>query len=372
MTAIQGLSFAIVFGVALGSSLLLTSLAQWLGFRLKLIDRPRARHRHPRPVSKFGGLALYGAFTIAALVAQFMPIERTDPNELIRFTGLIIGGLLAFVFGTLDDRFEFPALPQYISQLLIAAIGVAFLIFIEKFNNPLTGEVTAPWPYFITATISLFWLGLMMNTINWLDGMDGLSGGVTLIGGLLLFVHTVRENQLSVSLLPLALIGAVLGFLIFNWHPASIFMGGGALFLGYTLGALSIIGGAKMATILLVMGLPLLDVAWQIVRRTRQGHNPMIGDRGHIHFRLIDRGVSPRIIAAGYYVFCTAFGALALITSSRQFKLLALAVMVALIFIGFGLVARYAPLRPNAESASDDLPDSAEVLPPTDHGQDHG
>lgn len=360
MTAIDGLSFTIVFGVALGSSLLLTSFARWVGFRLNMIDRPRARHRHLHAVSKFGGLALYGSFTLAALVAQFMPIERTDPNELIRFAGLILGGLLAFIFGTLDDRFEFPALPQYIGQLLIAAVGVAFLIFIERFNNPLTGQATAPWPYVVTVTISLFWLGLMMNTINWLDGMDGLSGGVTLIGGLLLFVHTVRENQLSVSLLPLALIGATLGFLIFNWHPASIFMGGGAIFLGYTLGALSIIGGAKMATILLVMGLPLLDVAWQIVRRTRQGHNPMVGDRGHIHFRLIDRGVSPRIIAAGYYLFCAAFGALALVTSSRQFKLLALAVMVALIFIGFALVARYAPLQPKANDES----------PPPDHSSE--
>ncbi len=346
--AIQGLSFAIVFGAALGMSLLLTAVAQRIGFRLGMIDRPRARHRHPRPVSKFGGFALYGSFTIAALIAQAMPIERTDPNEIIRFAGLILGGTAAFIVGALDDRFDLPAWMQYVAELLIGGVGVAFLIFIEKFNNPLTGQTTPPWPYFITITLSLFWLGLMMNTVNWLDGMDGLAGGVVLIGAALLFIHTVLENQLSVSLLPLALIGATLGFLIFNWHPATIFMGGGALFLGYTLGALSIIGGAKMATILLVMGLPLLDVAWQIIRRTRQGHNPMIGDRGHIHFRLIDAGVSPRVIAAGYYVFCAAFGALALVTTSRQFKLLALVAMVLLIVLGFAVVARLKPHLPKA------------------------
>ena len=361
VSAIQGLSFAIVFGVALGMSLLLTRAAQWVGFRLGMVDRPRARHRHPHAVSKFGGLALFGSFTIAALVAQAMPIERTDPNEIVRFVGLILGGTLAFIVGALDDRFELPALWQYIIELLIGAVGILFLIFIEKFNNPLTGQTTPPWPYFVTVALSLFWLGLMMNTVNWLDGMDGLAGGVVLIGAVLLFIHTILVNQLSVSLLPLALIGATLGFLIFNWHPASIFMGGGALFLGYTLGALSIIGGAKMATILLVMGLPLLDVAWQIIRRTRQGHNPMIGDRGHIHFRLIDAGVSPRVIAAGYYVFCAAFGALALITTSRQFKLLALIAMIGLVLLGFAVVAHLKPHLPK-ETPPDSDEDTAADL----------
>ncbi len=358
MTSFQALSFAVVFGVALAASLLLTAFAQWAGFRFGLIDRPRGRHRHPRPISKFGGMALYGAFTLAAVVAQFMPIERTDPNEIIRFFGLILGGTAAFVVGTLDDRFELRSLLQYAIQLFIGALGIIFLIFIEKFNNPLTGQPTPPWPYFVTVTISLFWLGLMMNTVNWLDGMDGLAGGVVLIGALLLFIHTIRENQLSVSLLPLALIGAVAGFLVFNWPPASIFMGGGALFLGYTLGALAIIGGAKMATILLVMGLPLLDVAWQIIRRTAQGRNPMVGDRGHIHMRLVDRGVSPHAILIGYFVFCAAFGLLALVITSRQFKLLALAVMVGLIVIGFILVGR---LRvPPTTDPPPDSPDSPE------------
>src|SRR5258707_6836158 len=234
-------------------------------------------------------------------------------------------------------------MPQYIAQLITAAIGVVFLIFIERFNNPLTGATTPDWPYFITITISLFWLGLMMNTLNFLDGVDGLAGGVTFIASLLLFIHTVREGQLSVSLLPLALMGTTLGYLRFNWFPATIFMGSGAVFLGYTLGALSIISGAKMATIMLVMGLPLLDVAWQAARRLLTGKNPLIGDRGHTHFRLIDRNVDPRLICLGYYLFCAAFGVLALILpseSQRIFKLVAIMIMMVLVVIGFMLVAR--------------------------------
>jgi UDP-N-acetylmuramyl pentapeptide phosphotransferase/UDP-N-acetylglucosamine-1-phosphate transferase len=173
-----------------------------------------------------------------------------------------------------------------------------------------------------------------------------LAGGVNLIAAVLLFLHTLRENQLSVSLLPAALIGTLLGFLIFNWHPAKIFMGSGAVYLGFVIGALSIIGGAKMATILLVMGLPLLDLAWQAGRRLLEGKNPMIGDRGHLHFRVLDAGLlSPRAFTLIYYAFCAAFGALALLTTSRQFKLIALLVMICIACVGFMLVARRSRLK---------------------------
>jgi UDP-GlcNAc:undecaprenyl-phosphate GlcNAc-1-phosphate transferase len=331
--------------VSFALSLALTQVARYLGVKLGLVDEPGGRRQHQGRVVRMGALPLWGAFTATALLAQKMPVERLDPNEIIRLTGLLLGGTFIFLAGLLDDRFELSSLQQYIAQIIAAAIGVIFLIFIERFNNPLTGETTAPWPYFVTVTISLFWLGLMMNTLNFLDGVDGLAGGVTLIASILLFVHTLREGQLSVSLLPLALIGTILAFLIFNWHPAKIFMGSGAVYVGYTVGALSIIGGAKMATILLVMGLPLLDVAWQVAHRLSEGKNPLIGDRGHTHFRLIDAGVSPRWIALGYCLFCAAFGLLALITTSRQFKLVAIVVMVILVFIGFALVARL----PNAK-----------------------
>ncbi len=335
----------LIFGVALASSLLLTGFAMWIAPRIGIIDKPRNRHVHPIPTPKTGGFAIAGSFLLAAFLAQVLPIPRADPKEIIRFTGLIIGGVLAFLLGLWDDKRELSQLPQFVGQVIIAAVGIAFLIIIQFVNNPLDSQ-QIELPYILVVTVSLFWMGLMMNTVNWLDGMDGLAGGVVLIAAVLLFIHTVREGQLSVSLLPLALVGAVLGFLFFNWHPAKIFMGGtGAMFLGYTLGALSIIGGAKMATILLVMGLPLLDVAWQIVRRVRSGKNPGIGDRGHIHFRLIDRGVPVPLIASGYYLFCATFGAIALLTTSRQFKLIAIITMFGLIIGGFAVLSRVARLQ---------------------------
>ncbi|MBN2469867.1 MAG: undecaprenyl/decaprenyl-phosphate alpha-N-acetylglucosaminyl 1-phosphate transferase [Anaerolineae bacterium] len=337
-------SFIVVFVVAFVLSVILVPVSRRLAFQWNLVDRPRGRHKHHAPTAKLGGMALYVSFTVAVLVAQLLPVPRFDPLELVRLAGLLLGGLFIFIMGLLDDIFEFGPLPQYFAQLGAASIAVIFRVFIETLNNPFTGQQTTPWPFFVTVAISVFWLGLMMNTVNWLDGVDGLAGGVGLIAAVVLFVHAafrLDPPQTSVSLLPLALAGSTAGFLLFNFPPARIFMGSnGAFFLGYTLAVLSIIGGAKAATILLAMGLPLIDVAWQIFSRVLRGRNPAEGDRGHLHFRLIDRGVSTRVIVAGYYVFCAFFGGLALITTSQVFKFIALLVMGVLVLTGFLFLSR--------------------------------
>lgn len=333
------LSFLIVFGIAFLLSLALAPLTKPLGFRLGMVAQPKGRRQHRTPTSQAGGVAFVVAFIVTIVIAQFLPVERTDDKEVIRLTGLIIGGLFIYFVGFLDDRYEFSPLVLYIAELIAGIIAVAFLIIIESFNNPITGNTETDWPYIVVVTVSLFWLGLMMNTVNWLDGLDGLASGVACIASLMIFLHSAFElKQVSVSLLPLALFGATLGFLPFNFNPARVFMGGGALFLGYTLGVLSIIGGAKMATILLVMGLPLMDLWWQILRRLLQGKNPAKGDRGHLHFRLVDIGFSQRQIVLGYYAFCALFGTIALITTSRLFKFIALLVMIAILGGTFALV----------------------------------
>ena len=340
-------SFLLVFGLALSVSLLLVPLADWIGRRFGITTRFGGRRQSEadvRRVSKLGGIALYGGFVSAVLVAQFLPVPRLDPYEIVRLSGLIIGATVVFVVGLLADIFELSAVQQFIGQFLAASIAIIFQIFIEYFNNPLTGEQTAPWPFFVTVALSFLWLVGMMNTMNWLDGADGLAGGVTFIAGATLFVNSafrVEPAQTSVSLLHLALMGATLGFVLYNFHPARIVMGGGATFLGYVLGALAIIGGAKMATILLVMGLPLLDSVWQVVSRLRRGQSPFSGDRGHLHFRLIDLGISQRQIVVGYYLFCAFFGVLTLVTSSQVFKFAALGVMAVIVVVGFLLLNRY-------------------------------
>ena len=332
-------SFVVVLGVSFVLALLLSRASIWLGARWSLVDRPRDRHQHARTVSKFGGLALWGAFTAAVIVAQFLAVPRLDPMEIVRVSGLVIGGVFCFLFGLLDDRYEFGAFPQYLAQLAAAAIAVVFQIFIEYVNNPFTDTQTDPWPFVVTVFITVFWMGLMMNAVNFMDGVDGLAAGVACIAAVVLFINgafRLDPPQHSVSLLPLALIGATLGFLPFNVAPARVFMGSsGSMFLGYTVGALAIIGGAKMATILLVMGLPLLDLAWVAAGRLRAGRSPFEGDRTHLHHRLLDLGLTQRQITLGYWAFSAAFGVLALVTASRMFKLIALLAMGALVLAGF-------------------------------------
>ncbi|MEZ4666898.1 MAG: MraY family glycosyltransferase [Anaerolineae bacterium] len=345
-TAVDPSSSVLIFILAFSVVLIVTPIADSLGRKLGIVAVTGGRRQSEadqRGVSKLGSLCLFIAFTISVLVAQILPVPRLDPYEIIRLIGLLAGSAVIFVVGFLDDIFQFRAITIFIGQSAAAAIAIAFQIFIEFFNNPITGHQTDPWAHIVTVALSFFWLVGMMNTVNFLDGLDGLAGGVAFIAGVLLFLNSavrVDPPQTSISLLMLALLGASFGFLLNNFYPARIIMGGGAYYLGYLLGTLSIIGGAKMATILLVMGLPLMDVIWQAVNRLRLGRNPFVGDRGHVHYRLLDLGFSQRQIVLGYYIFCAFFGILTLILDSQFYKFVALSVMLILVIIGFGLLAR--------------------------------
>lgn len=350
------LAFVLVFNVALASALALIPLARQLSFRFRIISLPGGRRQEPVAMPKLGGLALFAAFVIGVLLAQLLPVERGDPNEIVRVAGLLLGSSLIAMFGVIDDIWNMNWLQSFLAQIATAAVAIAFQIFIEFFNNPLTGAQTDPWSPVVTVALTMFWLVLMMNTVNLLDGSDGLAAGVALIASAILFLNSaVRQEppQTSVSLLPLALCGASLGFLLHNFYPARVYLGGSTWFLGFALGALSIIGGAKMATILLVMGLPLMDLGWQMVNRLVSGHNPFHGDRGHLHFRLQDSGTfTPRQIALGYYAICAVFGFLTLVTSSQMFKFIAFAIMLICIAIGFVIVGRFSVLRDDYDSSS--------------------
>ncbi len=342
-------AFVIVFNAALATALLAVPLARALSFRFGIISVPGGRRQERAPMAKMGGLAIFLGFTAGIILAQFVAVDRQDPNEAARLAGLLAGGLVITILGIADDVLDLNYMQIFLGQALTSAIAIAFQIFIEFFNNPLTGAQTDPWSPVVTVALTLFWLVLMMNTVNLLDGSDGLAAGIALIAGIVLFVNSAflqEPAQTSVALLPLALTGALLGFLIHNFYPARVYMGGSAWFLGYALGALSIIGGAKMATILLVMGLPLMDLGWQMVNRLRHGANPFRGDRGHLHFRLLDSGLlTPRQLALSYYVFCAFFGILTLVTTSEMFKFIAFAVMLICIAIGFVALGRNSALK---------------------------
>lgn len=323
--------------VFLTAALLAAVAAPWaarLGHRLGMVDRPGGRRRHQGEIPRTGGLVLWLAFTSAVLLAQILPIPRFDPKEVVRLAGLLLGGTLSLILGLVDDRRELAPGPQFVGQVLIALLALPFLIFIEYVNNPLTGRPLY-FPPPVVVLLTVFWLVGMMNTVNWLDGVDGLAGGVVAIVALVLFLHAgyrLDPPQHSVALLPAALMGACLGFLPFNWTPARLFLGSsGALFLGYTLGVLAIIGGAKVATVVMAMALPIADVAWLIAYRWRRGRRPTQGGRDHLHFRLLDAGWSPQRIRLAYYGFAAGAGGIALLIPSALYKALALALLAGLL-----------------------------------------
>ncbi len=315
--------FVLVFAVALILALAGTPLAAAWGRRRGLVDRPGPRRRHTGVVPRTGGLVLFVSFVAAALLAQWLPVPRQDPKELIRFLGIILGMATLFVVGLVDDRFELRPGPQYLAQALAALIAILCLVFIERVMNPFTDQVQI-LPYWFTVAFTLLWIVGMINTINFLDGLDGLASGVGAIVSAVLTIHMLREGQYSVALLPLALLGTTLGFLPYNLPPARIFLGSGAWLLGYAVATLGIAAGAKLALLLLVLGIPIIDVAWLMLSRLRAGQSIGQGDRRHLHFRLLDAGLSHRQVLLLYYGYGIGLGAVALLINSRLLKLITL------------------------------------------------
>lgn len=321
------LQYVLVVLTSFGLSLVGTRLGQFLGLHWHVTAAPGGRRQHAGVISRLGGIGMVSGFLGALALAQTFRIPTADPNEGRRFAGLVAGSLVLFVAGLLDDRFELPAWVEYLAYLAAAAVAIATLIILEQFNNPLTGElINAPW--FVFVPLTAFWVTGMIVTVNWLDGLDGLAAGVAAIMAAVLALHMVRMGQFSVAPQAFALLGASLGFLVFNIHPARAHMGSnGSFVLGFALAALGLIAGARVAMVLMVMGVPILDVAWTIIDRMRHGLNPGRGDRRHLHYRLQDAGLSIRVIVGLYWGICGIFGVLALLLSTTIYKLLALGVL---------------------------------------------
>ncbi len=339
------MTFPLVFAVALCLSWVITPVAARLGRRWKMVDVPGGRRQHTGVLPRTGGIALYAAFLLAALLAaslgQRLPApEGPDAKEPLRIAAILLGSTFMFLVGLADDRRELKPRAQLLAQLVAAVIAVAGLVFVERVRDPFTDRlIILPW--FWTVLITTVWVLGMINTVNFLDGVDGLAASVAAVVAAVLFIDMVQAGQYSVSLLPLALLGTTLGFLPANFYPARVFMGSsGSFFLGYALATVSIAAGPRLAMMLLLLLVPIIDVGWLIVVRLRRAPGAFVhGDRRHLHFRLLDLGLSQRQIVLAYTSVSAAFGLLALSVSSRLFKLGALVVLGVAIFVGLAAVA---------------------------------
>jgi UDP-GlcNAc:undecaprenyl-phosphate/decaprenyl-phosphate GlcNAc-1-phosphate transferase len=332
-----------VFLLAALLALLITPLVRRAVVRLGMVDRPNARRVNTRPIPRGGGFAIAAAFLLVAMPFVLLNEEQdwipTPLNiEAADLVALFVGGLAAAVIGVIDDLFDLRARWQLAGQIVLAIAGVALGVGISVVNNPFgEGVIRFSQPFSVGFTV--FWIVGMINSINWIDGLDGLSSGIALIAcvTLGLISLTTQVGQPLIAVLCFALAGALAGFLRWNFHPAKIFSGTtGVQFVGYTLAVLSIMGSAKVAVALLVLGVPIIDTFWIIVGRLSQRRSPFSPDRSHIHHRLLDIGLSHRDTVLVIYAICAALGVLALLVSevTQAYAFISVFILSGLILFG--------------------------------------
>jgi UDP-GlcNAc:undecaprenyl-phosphate/decaprenyl-phosphate GlcNAc-1-phosphate transferase len=322
------------FLLAATGAVVLTPLAMWLARRLGVLAAPGGRHIHLLPTPMLGGWALYLSF--AAAVAWSLGVKDW------RIVGLLtLCGMAALIF-SYDDRFRMPPLLKLGIELglaLLAVFGFGLNItFVTLFGSHAIQLGLLAYP------LSILWLIGMQNTINLLDGVDGLAAGVVAVVAAVLAAAAISKgNDENAVILSAALAGSCLGFLIFNFHPARIFMGdSGSHFLGLALGLLSMIAVAKiavgfaLAVPLIALAVPITDTAWAIVRRRRAGLSIAHADSRHIHHQLLDFGLSQPQTCLVFYGATALLGSLGLMLLGHQRIWV---VMVGAIMVGLSTVA---------------------------------
>lgn len=316
------LAFALPFCVAW----LVTPWARRLSFAWELVAVPGGRRQHTGKIPMLGGIPLFVAYlTGAFFLLWWMPPPFDAPLDALYLRGVLLGTAVVFIGGLIDDKLELSSGWQFVIQGVATAVAMSHDIFIELFTNPLTGRPFAIDSQLLVFVLTLVWIVGIINAVNWLDGVDGLASGVGGIALLLFAWHGYNLGQTTIAAFPLALAGAVFGFLWYNFVPAKIFLGTAGVFvLGYNLATLSILSPAKFSTALLVLAVPILDGVWLVIDRMRRGQNPLKGDRGHLHFRLLDSGWSVRQIVWGYYGVAVLFGLVAVLVPSAWVKFLLL------------------------------------------------
>ena len=287
--------------------------------KYNIADHPSERRINTKPVPRAGGLAVAGAFALIGTLlvifsAQLGLSTGTGSAELTSdgAAALLLGTVIAGVIGLIDDRYDLRARWQIIGQFLIALIPIAFGLRIAFISNPF-GAGDLLFPDAIALGVTIFWTLGMQNSMNFIDGLDGLSGGISLFAAVTLGVIALPTSPLLAAL-SFTLAGALAGFLRFNFYPASVYMGtSGILAVAYALAVLALLGTAKVAAALLILGVPIIDALFVIVGRIAAGRSPYTPDESHIHRRLLSYGFSHRGSVLVLYALTAALSILALL-----------------------------------------------------------
>jgi UDP-GlcNAc:undecaprenyl-phosphate GlcNAc-1-phosphate transferase len=317
----------ITFAIAALACAGVTPLIRRMAFKVGVFDVPGDDRRvHTQPTPRLGGIAIYLGFMLAlfttlnfALTHSFVIHHYLDTPDLAHVIGLLFGGTLMMGVGLWDDVMTMRPRDKFLAQFVVSLVAVVMYGFtIQQMKVPHFGFVDLGW---FAVPFSIFWYMGMVNAINFLDGLDGLVTGVTLIAALTMIVVSVWKGQYLVAITMAALAGAAAGFLPFNYNPARIFMGdGGSLFIGFVLASAAVEGKAKGAIaislvvpFLVILAFPILDTAHVIMRRLRAGSPLFAADRSHTHHRLLDLGLSQRAAVNLIYAVCGVLSLLVLV-----------------------------------------------------------
>jgi UDP-GlcNAc:undecaprenyl-phosphate GlcNAc-1-phosphate transferase len=288
---------------------------------------PRARDLHTGPVARWGGLAIYAAFVIAvalSLALVHWGFGREFAWRSVKAgMGVFLAGTILSIVGALDDLYDISPGKQMIAQILCAALVLPFGVRIDVLSDPLNpgGQIHLGW---WTYPATVLWIVGVTNAINWIDGLDGLAAGVCAIAGMALTMMAIARGQPALALMAAALCGSLLGFLRYNFNPARIFMGGGALFVGFCLATIATVGAFKVAAAMalvvpvLILGVPIFDTAFVIVRRFLNGRPVYQADTSHLHHRLLARGFSQRQTVFILYTVSLGLSAVAVFLAFRS------------------------------------------------------
>ncbi|MCC3379456.1 glycosyltransferase family 4 protein [Paenibacillus farraposensis] len=311
------------FIIALGLALLLTPLVKKFAVKVGAVDVPNARKVHTRIMPRLGGLGIFLAFLLSLLaILPFVPDGMLSSRDINFIAAFLIGGTLITLIGALDDRFDLNAKLKFLAQIAVACMVVfAFDIRVDFVNVPFQ-DAYSSLEGWISIPLTIFWIVGVTNAINLIDGLDGLAAGVSGIAIGTISVMSLLMGNYMVAMLCLVLLGSIIGFLFFNFHPAKIFMGDtGSLFLGFCLAMLSMLGFKQIAIVsfitpLIIIGVPLSDTFFAIIRRKLQKKPIFSPDKGHLHHCLRELGFSHRQTVLIIYGIAAFFGILAVIQSS--------------------------------------------------------
>lgn len=323
------LQYVVPFVIALVVSYALTPSVKKLAIKIGAVDRPNARKVHTHVIPRLGGLAIYIGFMAAVLFC--VPLQ----HELV---GMLLGCTAIVAVGIWDDICNIPAKVKLVGQILAACIPIAFGIQIEWLTNPF-GDIIV-LPELIAIPVTIFWIIGFTNTVNLIDGLDGLAAGVAFIASISMFLLAYNLNQFLLALVIVSMAGAALGFLQYNFNPAKIFMGDtGSMLLGYTLSVAAVLGLVKTAaTVALVvpiiaLGLPILDTTFAIIRRKMSGVPIFQPDKGHLHHRLLALGMTQKQAVLIMYFVSMILGIVALFVANVSYKTGIVTVLVVLAVI---------------------------------------